>query len=271
MKQVDASNVHKLLNNERPGEFEVLDVRQELEYSEMHLPGARLIPLGTLPDRIGELDPDRPVLVYCRSGGRSYAAAKFLEGKGFSDVSNLVGGMSNWRGVVAEGDTESGMLYFPDVEDVVDVYRFCYGMEMSLQAFYARLAENTNQIQNEVLHNFFTTLAKFEEKHMRLLYAIYTKSVDVPLSLNAFKPMAMSDALEGGVDAVSYLKDRDGFAFDLQLSFELAMSIEAQALDFYSRCAIRASTETIKDIFLQLAREEQRHLRMLSELFDRIA
>jgi rhodanese-related sulfurtransferase len=56
-----------------------------------------LVPLGTLPDRIGELSKDKPVVAICRSGARSAQAVKFLEQAGFQRIANLPGGMMRWR------------------------------------------------------------------------------------------------------------------------------------------------------------------------------
>lgn len=70
-----------------------IDVREPDEVAEGTLPGAVNIPLGTLLDRLGELDQSRRVVLLCRSGGRSTQAAKFLTGQGFTDVINLEGGM----------------------------------------------------------------------------------------------------------------------------------------------------------------------------------
>ncbi len=70
-----------------------IDVREPHELAEGTLPGTVNIPLGTLPDRVGELDPSRRTVVVCRSGGRSTQAAQFLTGQGFTDVINLAGGM----------------------------------------------------------------------------------------------------------------------------------------------------------------------------------
>ncbi len=68
-------------------------MREPHELAEGTLPGTVNIPLGTLPDRVGELDPSRRTVVVCRSGGRSTQAAQFLTGQGFTDVINLAGGM----------------------------------------------------------------------------------------------------------------------------------------------------------------------------------
>ncbi|WP_310726510.1 rhodanese-like domain-containing protein [Streptomyces sp. N2A] len=71
---------------------QLVDVRNPAEYAAGALPGARSIPLATLPDRITELDPARPVVLYCRSGNRSVIAAALLEARGFGDVCDVEGG-----------------------------------------------------------------------------------------------------------------------------------------------------------------------------------
>lgn len=75
---------------------QLIDVREPGEVAEGSLPGAVNIPLGDLPARVGELDPNRRVVLLCRSGGRSGQAAEFLSGSGFGDVVNLAGGMLGW-------------------------------------------------------------------------------------------------------------------------------------------------------------------------------
>ncbi|MDH3706186.1 MAG: rhodanese-like domain-containing protein [Acidimicrobiia bacterium] len=75
------------------GDGQLVDVREPHEVANGTLPGARNIPLGELPIRIDELDPDRPVVLLCRSGVRSTQAAELLTDEGFGDVVNLAGGM----------------------------------------------------------------------------------------------------------------------------------------------------------------------------------
>lgn len=72
---------------------QLIDVREPDEVAGGTLAGARNIPLGELPDRLTELDPARRVVLLCRSGNRSGAAAEFLTENGFDDVVNLTGGM----------------------------------------------------------------------------------------------------------------------------------------------------------------------------------
>jgi rhodanese-related sulfurtransferase len=73
----------------------VLDVRQPDEYESGHVPGARLIPLAEVPDRLGELPADEELLVICRSGVRSLTAAEFLVQQGIPAV-NVAGGTLAW-------------------------------------------------------------------------------------------------------------------------------------------------------------------------------
>lgn len=76
-----------------PEAVQRLDVRERWEFDLASLPGAILIPLGELADRVGELDPARPVAAYCHHGTRSLYALRFLQGAGFRDLAHLAGGI----------------------------------------------------------------------------------------------------------------------------------------------------------------------------------
>lgn len=71
----------------------IIDVREPHEYAMGTLPGAELIRLNDLPGRLGELEPDRAILIVCRTGNRSNAAAAFMARQGFDHVANLRGGL----------------------------------------------------------------------------------------------------------------------------------------------------------------------------------
>lgn len=79
----------------------VLDVREPYEWEIVALDGATLMPLGTLPARLGELDPARPIVTVCHKGGRSMRALELLRAAGFSEVRSLKGGMDAWARDVA--------------------------------------------------------------------------------------------------------------------------------------------------------------------------
>ncbi|WP_448006845.1 rhodanese-like domain-containing protein [Agromyces bauzanensis] len=77
------------------GADQLIDVREIHEVAEGMVPGARNIPLGTLPSRLGEIDRSRPVIAICRSGNRSRQATEVLKTAGFR-VDNMEGGMIAW-------------------------------------------------------------------------------------------------------------------------------------------------------------------------------
>ncbi len=79
--------------------FQVLDVREADEFDAAHIPGARHMYVGYLPDRLDELalDRDRPVVVTCGVGHRAGVGVGILLQAGFTDVRNLLGGMSAWQ------------------------------------------------------------------------------------------------------------------------------------------------------------------------------
>jgi len=76
----------------------IVDVREDSEWNEQHIPGAIHIPLGQLNERLAELKQykDSPVITQCRSGGRSAQAVDVLTSAGFSKVYNMEGGIIAW-------------------------------------------------------------------------------------------------------------------------------------------------------------------------------
>ncbi|EPZ38769.1 MULTISPECIES: rhodanese-like domain-containing protein [Anoxybacillus] len=82
------------------GDVVVLDVRTEEEYTSGHIPGAMLLPVQQLKERINELKKDETYIVVCRSGNRSAQASELLVKEGFTNVYNMTGGMNEWNGDV---------------------------------------------------------------------------------------------------------------------------------------------------------------------------
>lgn len=75
----------------------LIDVREPDEFAEVRAEGAVLMPLSTFMLRYAELPRDRPLLMICKSGGRSGQATAFLIANGWTDVVNLAGGMLAWE------------------------------------------------------------------------------------------------------------------------------------------------------------------------------
>jgi sulfur-carrier protein adenylyltransferase/sulfurtransferase len=96
ISEVDAGGARDLIDERDPL---VVDVREQDEWDEGHIPGAVHIPRGFLESRIERAAPDstRPVLLYCSAGNRSAFAAKTLAELGYEDVASLAGGFTDWK------------------------------------------------------------------------------------------------------------------------------------------------------------------------------
>src|SRR2546428_108888 len=81
---------------DRGDKLKIVDVREPNEYQINRIPGSELIPLGDVPKRVNELNPDDEIVVHRKTGGRSAKAADFLRSVGFKKVLNLKGGVLDW-------------------------------------------------------------------------------------------------------------------------------------------------------------------------------
>lgn len=75
----------------------VLDVREQYEYDEKHIPNVTLLPMSEIQNRLDEIPTDKEVIITCRSGNRSGQVTEFLEQNGFDNVHNMQGGIVAWE------------------------------------------------------------------------------------------------------------------------------------------------------------------------------
>ena len=96
IKEVDHIAATQLINHKNAL---ILDVREQGEYDAGHILNSKLIPVGKLAGRIGELEKyrERPIVVVCRSGQRSASACAYLGKQGFTQAYNLSGGVMAWQ------------------------------------------------------------------------------------------------------------------------------------------------------------------------------
>jgi rhodanese-related sulfurtransferase len=88
-------DVHEASRRQAAGAL-LIDVREQSEWNQGHAPGATLIPLGSVANRLTDIPRDRDVLLICRSGNRSGAAQRQLQQLGYQRVFNVTGGMNAW-------------------------------------------------------------------------------------------------------------------------------------------------------------------------------
>uniref|UniRef100_I2Q1Y2 Rhodanese-related sulfurtransferase n=1 Tax=Desulfovibrio sp. U5L TaxID=596152 RepID=I2Q1Y2_9BACT len=267
VQNASAEEVRVLLDKTPQGGLTLLDVRMEPEYEEFHLPGAALSPLPDLADNLEGLDRKKPVVVYCRGGKRSAAAAKILAGAGFPHVVNMLGGALAWQGAAATGPPDTGMTLLDGTETPRQILLAALGMEAALGAFYGKLGQAAADAETR---DVFVRLAGFEERHLHHVHGLYRKATGDKSELAALLS-GVSPELEGGLPGETFLAQLGGEPDAPGEALELAASVEAQALDLYTRLAAKAGDPESAALFTALAQEEKTHLRAVSNLMGRQA
>ncbi|MGG1551743.1 rhodanese-like domain-containing protein [Paenibacillus ferrarius] len=94
VKSIHPAEFLKALDNQTIDHVGIIDVREQHEWEFYHLEEAKLVPMGQIPYRMGELPENKPIYVVCAHGVRSYRVAEYLLENGFEDVINVDGGMA---------------------------------------------------------------------------------------------------------------------------------------------------------------------------------
>jgi rhodanese-related sulfurtransferase len=96
MKQISPQELAQWLADASKPQPLLLDVRETWEFGLCRIQGAENRPMNTIPGQVDELDAERPTVVICHHGMRSYQVGAFLERAGFDDIYNLSGGVAAW-------------------------------------------------------------------------------------------------------------------------------------------------------------------------------
>ncbi len=193
-------------------------------------------------------------------------ATQQLAGEGFTKVINLSGGIRAWQGLTAYGDVEQGLFLFDKLDSLADILKTAYSLEEGLQDFYIDLLQ---QAEDEQLIILFRKLSDIEDVHKENVFKEYVR-ITGDDDRTAFENDVRKDCMEGGMTTAQYI---DLFKPDLTDPVDcisLAMSIEAQAYDLYTRAAKATEIEENKRALKKIANEEMYHIDQLSKLMDTI-
>ena len=266
VENLEAHEVRSFMASHKEGDYTLLDVRQPGEYEEAHLPGAKLIPVPQLSDRLDEIDTGKPVVVYCAVGGRSRAAAQLLAGKGYAEVYNLKGGIKAWEGKISAIPVDLGALALTGQETVSDVLILIYAMESGLERFYQSAA---GQVADPGVKDLLEKLAGIEAKHKVRLHGLFSEMNPDMEAEDRFEKAATSAVMEGGFDMETFLGQNLQVMESASGVLDLAMMLEIHGLDLYLRYAQEVESKQGKETLYQLAEEEKAHLRALGELLEK--
>ncbi len=256
IKSISSERTRDIVSSGDLEHYQIVDVRQPGEYAQGHIPGALLIPLGDLAKRYAELDFDKETIIYCRSGVRSKTACQILARLGIDRVLNMKGGIISYNGEQVEGNVDAGLEFFID-SDFNSAYELVFAMEAGLKNFYLTLAD---EAESEAEKTTLTKLAQFEDGHMVRLRKKFGEVF--------FDPE--STLTEGGLDVeqmISYFGEQ---LDNREKIFQLAMKLEAQAFDLYSRLARVHQGEDTETFYQSMAADEHQHLVKISKELDNL-
>ena len=267
VKSMDVGQAREYVQKKPPEELTLLDVRQPNEYEAGHIPGARLIPLPDILSRLDEIDSNKTTVVYCAVGGRSRVAAQMIAAQGFSEVYNLSGGFKAWKGEAAFGAEEKGLELFTGNESVEETLVVAYSLEEGLRSFYLEMQA---KVKNSNARNLFKKLSEIEVKHQERVLEEYRKITASSITREEFEKKVVVSTLEGGLTTEEYTTLFHPNWESVTDIIEVAMSIEAQALDLYLRASERSDEPQSQKVLRQIADEERTHLAQLGKLIESI-
>lgn len=271
------------------GSYVLVDVRQPEEYRQEHIPGARLVPVGELASLLSTLDPAQDHVFYCRSGGRSAAAAVMAAesgvfaapspGAGGGRILSLTGGLNAWTGQAVADSPR--VQVFAGVRSMVELLRRALDMEKAAHLLYTRVRDAGPK---PAVCALMDRLIGVELAHAKVVYHHLAQRWDADAHADATRgPLPPFDelfatlegrVLEGGM-AVADLDPwvRDAASGDCLDIAELALEVEMNAYDLYRTLADEARRGSglgglAERAFLDLATQEKTHARMI---IDQIA
>jgi len=189
-----------------------------------------------------------------------------LAGQGFKEVYNLKGGIHAWQGLKAVGPAEAGMVFLRGDETPAEIIVLAYGMEEGLGSFYRTMASRGKDPE---LSDIFTKLSEIEELHKKRLFDIYLKLDPSVSDLETFESRIVSNVMEGGLTTEEFLEQNKPAMQTVPDILNIAMMIEAQALDLYLRYSDSSKADKTRTLLYDIAEEEKAHLATLGRLMDR--
>jgi rubrerythrin len=176
----------------------------------------------------------------------------------------MTGGIDAWNGIVAGGAYEAGLAYFSPASRPEELISLSFALEEGNRVFYERISQD---LKEEEAASIFRSMERAEERHKETLRELHArisgKGGDPPHP----EGIEAGRFLEGGAPLEETLAWAKGKT--LEEILELAIAMEANALDRYIKMGRTVADERSREVFLTLSREEQKHLERMTSLLDR--
>ena len=186
-----------------------------------------------------------------------------LEG-GFSQVHSMEGGIQAWNGVMAGGVYDAGLAYFSRASRAEELISLSFALEEGNRVFYERISQD---LKEEEAASIFRSMGQAEERHKETLRELHARVSGKGGDPAHLEGMEAGGFLEGGAPLKETLEWAKGKT--LEEILDLAIAMEANALDRYIKMGRTVADERSREVFLALSREEQKHLEQMTSLLDR--
>ena len=263
-----AAKLREHLDGPQGVSTQLIDVRQPDEFEAGHIPGARSIPLATLRGRLHEIDPNWPVFVYCHVGARSVAAVAILLAAGFRHAVHVAGGLAAWQGHVVEGTLSADWAWFGPATTPEEILAQIWHLERAAHRFYRDAAA----LVEDGAVPTFQALAQEEAGHEALAEDLYRRIVGREPDVGAVPDAAREAPASGWPAALAGGSTDDGREVPLRESLgwaaaqgtqailELALALEATALDRYSQLLEHTPDPGTRSALNAMVQAERGHL-----------
>lgn len=260
---ISAEALRNYIEQHEEKDYLLVDVRQPSEYSQGHIPGAKLIPLMELQSALPDLPSGQDIIFYCRSGNRSRAAsvAAADNNNSLQQIYNLSGGVTAWDGKTLSDFPR--IQVFTDSESPADLLLKSMELEKGALRFYQYVLKT---FADQPLAETIRPLVHAEEAHARHIYRFWKSMTGNPQPFEELFASLAGDILEGGENLVEAIKKVEDIKENVCLNlFELALAIEFRAYDLYRTMADTSRDDEAKHVFLSIAQAEKEHMQLLAE------
>jgi rhodanese-related sulfurtransferase/rubrerythrin len=268
---VTAQQLQGYMTSHPNGEYALIDVRERHEYEKEHIPGAKHLPLSELNQRLNEIQvlPEPNRIFYCRSGSRSRrAAAALSQTLGLPGLFNLTGGILAYNGTTLDD--------FPRLSavnshgSVAELLHRALDMEKGADRLYAALR---SYFQGSRVEKIIDAMSQAEQAHGRTIYRALSQ---IDQSLPDFEQHYAAlpgNLLEDGRTYDDAIQRAEAMLkrFGQEALLDIALEVEYRAYDLYRALAHETTSDAHRKIFLDLAAQEQQHVKSVLRAFDEIA
>lgn len=178
---------------------------------------------------------------------------------------SMSGGIDAWNGLVAEGAYDAGLAYFSRASRAEELISLSFALEEGNRLFYERISKDAEE---EEAASIFRSLGHAEERHKDTLRELYGRASGQTGDPPHPEGITAEPFLEGGAPLGETLEwAREKSVVEI---LELAISMEANALDRYIKMGRAVADERSRDVFLALSGEERKHVERMTSLLDRL-